>query len=1479
MAGIGTAAIQVGMDFEAGMSNVAAISGATGEDLEALTEKAKEMGSKTKFSATESAEAFEYMAMAGWKTDDMLNSIEGIMNLAAASGENLASTSDIVTDAMTAFGMSADGTTKILKDGLTKEVSNATHFADVLAAASSNANTNVGMMGETFKYVAPVAGALGFSVEDTAVAIGLMANSGIKAGQAGTSLRAIMSRLAKPTDEVQAAMDALGVSITNSDGSMKSLNEIMLDLRKGFDGLSESEKAQMAASLGGQEAMSGLLAIVNASDEDFEKLTSAINDCDGAAADMAATMQDNLAGQITILKSGLEGLGLSIYESIEEPMKNAAKEAINMVDQLQQAYKENGLQGMVDAVGTVMAQMVQKVADAAPQFIDTAVDLITGFCDSIKNAPGIGESGAKLITSLVTALLECTEQLWTTAITLVGKLAEGLASGAPQMVDSAIECISGIVNTAIEWAPTILDAGIQIAGALIEGIASSLPDIFDTGIELLNNLSQGIQNKLPDLIPLAMDALMNFSGTLRENVGELVDAGLNLIMTLAQALIDNIPVFIETVPTIITNLAGIINDNAPKLLESGIELIVKLAAGLIQAIPTLVENIPQIIEAIVSAFTAFNWLSLGKDIITFIKNGIESLATSIPTALKEIGQTAKDWFSLINWKTLGSDLIDLIKIGIESLLTAIPTTLKDIGTTAVTWFKEIDWLDLGTNLIKGIIAGITGALDGVWTAIGDLCSGILDAFKGFFGIHSPSTVMQEQADFLVQGVIQGLQNLPGLAAEIFGEMLDNVIQWGQDMLDNAKEAASNTLESVTGFFSELPGNVGEHLSTTLSNVISWGSDVLENAKTAASDTLTNVTGFFSELPGNLQEHFSSALDNAIEWGANTLENARTAASDTLTDVTSFFSQMPGNIEEHLSTALDNATTWGNQTLENSRQAASDTLTSVTDLFSQMPGNVQNHLTTTLNNVNTWGSDTLSNAKQAASDTLSNVVSFYSQMPGKIQSQLTSAQNNIKNFCSNMVSNMKTNASNALNGCMSYINQLPGKVKTQLNNVLSNVKSWGSNAVSNFKTIGKNVIQGLINGISSMVSKLYTSIKNALAGLVDKAKKALGINSPSKVFADEVGKWIPGGIEQGIDAGMPSVNADMTAQAGGLVDNAIAALGSMPEKFSEILSAIGEKMAVWGIDVQDTAGEASDGVMGSLSSTFAQMPDVVQEHLDATLEHIKNWSSQTKTDCISGIISLPEEMGVILEEAGNKAKELGSTMTTEFKRMGDDSIQSMIDGIQNKTSELYDCIRNVLSELVEEAKESLEINSPSAVFADQIGQWIPSGIEEGIRLEMPELLNSLKAQSDSLVETVIDGLAAMPERSTSLLRETLDKAIEWGSDIIAKGKELARDLENGFNGEMPRLSSDFKSQVDALIRKMHATVKAEAEKIEIKNNVTETYKIQQENGNSFKENKTEVTIDGTIHTHVDLDGEEIAEVTTPFTDRNLGRKYTQAARGV
>lgn len=308
-AGAGIAdTVQTYADFEAAMSEVKAISGATAEEFTQLTEKANQMGAVTKFTASESAEAFKYMAQAGWNVNEMMDGIDGLMSLAAASGEDLGTTSDIVTDALTAFGMAAKDSGR---------------FADVMAMAANATNTDVAKMGDTFKYVAPVAGALGYSIEDTAVAIGLMANNGIKASQAGTSLRSLLTNLTHPVGQAADAVEELGISITKADGSVKPLSQTLQELRSKFGALSEAERAQYAAMLAGQEGMSGLLAIVNASDQDFADLTEQINNSSGAAQEMADIMMDNLAGKFELFTGALDSMKMSLGEKFKPYLMEA----------------------------------------------------------------------------------------------------------------------------------------------------------------------------------------------------------------------------------------------------------------------------------------------------------------------------------------------------------------------------------------------------------------------------------------------------------------------------------------------------------------------------------------------------------------------------------------------------------------------------------------------------------------------------------------------------------------------------------------------------------------------------------------------------------------------------------------------------------------------------------------------------------------------------------------------------------------------------------------------------------------------------------------------------------------------------------------------------------------------------------------------------------------------------------------------------
>lgn len=439
-------------DFEAAMSQVQAVSGATSAELEQLTQKAKEMGATTKFTATESAEAFNYMAMAGWKTEDMISGIEGILNLAAASGADLATTSDIVTDALTAFSLKA---------------SDAGHFSDVLAAASSNANTNVTMMGETFKYAGTMAGSLGYSIEDVALATGLMANAGIKSTMAGTALNSIMTRLATDAGASSKSLGALGVmteelgvEFYDAEGNARPLGDVLKELRAATSDLNDEEKSYYANKIAGMEAQKGLLAILNASEEDYNKLAKAINNADGAAAGMSETMLNNLQGSLTLLQSAVDGAKIRLGERIAPYVREVA----------------DWLTGMMPGVNDAIDEMMDFV-DVKIEALRKKIGTMTDSADW-ENADFFG----KVKIAWDTIIAEPFSDWWE-------------SSGKAMMAEKAASIGQGI-GSAISTGIMAL-FGLDVAGALDDGasIGAAFGKGFVDGLDV-----SGIKEKLLDVI-------------------------------------------------------------------------------------------------------------------------------------------------------------------------------------------------------------------------------------------------------------------------------------------------------------------------------------------------------------------------------------------------------------------------------------------------------------------------------------------------------------------------------------------------------------------------------------------------------------------------------------------------------------------------------------------------------------------------------------------------------------------------------------------------------------------------------------------------------------------------------------------------------------------------------------------------------------------------------------------------------------------
>ena len=476
---LGTVAVKTGADFDSAMSKVAAVSGATGDDLQALRDKAREMGSQTKFSASEAAEAMNYMAMAGWKTEDMLSGIEGIMNLAATSGEDLATTSDIVTDALTAFGLTA---------------ADSAHFADVLAAASSNANTNVSMMGETFKYAAPVAGSLGFSVEDTAEAIGLMANAGIKSTQAGTSLRSIMTALAGEVKFCGESIGEVEIQTTNADGSMRELSDILADCRIAFAGLSESEQASAAQALVGKNAMSGFLALMNAAPADIDKLSGAISNCDGTSLSMAETMQDNLAGQLTIQKSQLEELAISFSDILMPAIRSIVSHIQRLVDKLNQLDPQTKetivkIALVAAALGPMLIVLGKTISGVGSVFslvskAPAAIGAVKGGITAVTGALGVSMGTILAVVAAIAALVAAFMHLWKTNenfknnILGIWEQIKSTFSGLTQGITDRINALGFNFESFTDMLKAAWDALCNLLAPVFEGVFQNIANIF-----------------------------------------------------------------------------------------------------------------------------------------------------------------------------------------------------------------------------------------------------------------------------------------------------------------------------------------------------------------------------------------------------------------------------------------------------------------------------------------------------------------------------------------------------------------------------------------------------------------------------------------------------------------------------------------------------------------------------------------------------------------------------------------------------------------------------------------------------------------------------------------------------------------------------------------------------------------------------------------------------------------------------------------
>lgn len=846
--GVGVAAVKTAADFDSAMSQVAAVSGATGKDFDALRSKAREMGSKTKFSATEAAEAMNYMAMAGWKTEDMLGGIEGVMNLAAASGEDLATTSDIVTDALTAFGLSA-------KDS--------GHFADILAAASSNANTNVSMMGETFKYCAPIAGALGFSAEDTAEAIGLMANAGIKSSQAGTALRTIMNNLAGDVKISGKAIGDVTIATTNADGSMRDLSDILADCRSAFGNLTESEKAQAAESLVGKNAMSGFLALMNAGEGDIEKLSSAIDNCDGSAEKMAMTMQDNLAGQLTILKSQLQELAISFGDILMPAIRSIVSKLQGFVDKLN--GMDEGTKRTVVTIALLVASIgplliiigttISKIGVAMQGFVKLA-NGVSKLKVAIQGGTGVlGKLGAALggvsapvlaVVAVIAVLVAAFVHLWRTnegfrdAIIGTWNRIKDTISGFCQGIVDRLNALGFQFTDIVDVLKTVWDGFCQILAPIFEGVFNHIANILSTvtgvitgildvfiGIftgnwsqawtgvkEIFSSIWNGISSFFTNILNVikgVADVVLGWFGTswneVWTNIKTFFEGIWNGIVSFFTGIWEIIKNVVQTgimlIGSILEAAVDIITLPFRFIWENCKEIIIAVWDAIKSKVTTVINAVASVISTVMNAIkTVFTtvWNAI-KTVVTTVVNAIKSVVTTVFNAIKSIATTV--WNAV---KTAVTTPVNAIKSTVTSVFNSVKSTVTSIfnGIKSTT-----------TSVWNGIKSAITTPIEAAKNKV----KGVVDAIKGFFSGMKISLPHIKLPHFRVSGKLSiAPPSVPHLSIDWYkeGGIMTSPTIFGMNgsSLMAGGEAGAEAILPLAGFYKQLEAMISNHLNTS-----------------------------------------------------------------------------------------------------------------------------------------------------------------------------------------------------------------------------------------------------------------------------------------------------------------------------------------------------------------------------------------------------------------------------------------------------------------------------------------------------------------------------------------------------------------------------------------------------------------------------------------------------------------------------------------
>lgn len=699
---MGVAAINTGREFEGAMSQVAAtmlIDKTTAEGqkaFETLENAARECGASTAFSATEAAEALNYLALAGYDADKAATALPTVLKLAGAGAMDLAAASDMVTDSMSALGIEATE-------------ANLTRFSDQLAQTASKANTSVAQLGEAILTVGGTAKGLAGGTTELNTALGILADNGLKGAEGGTHLRNIILSLQNPTDKAAGALKGLGVDVYDAQGNMRGLNDVFKDLQGAMDGMSNAQKDNVLSTLFNKTDLTAANAMLANCTDRFDELSAAVENSAGACENMYAIQLDNLNGDIDILKSGLSDLGISIYKDLNGPLREMTQLATSMVGELSEAYKSGGMEGMVGAVGGCMAEVVNTIADYAPQVVSMGVDLLENFISGITdNSGALATAASEVITVFVEGLFTLVPQVILAGIDILTQFVQSMTAQLPQLISTGTQAIVNFVNGIIQRLPEVISTALTLVQTLVNSIGQNAPMLISAAIQLIGNLVLGIASMLPQLLQMGIQLILSLVQGIISNLPQILQMGVQIIISLVSGITQMLPMIIQGgIQLIISLIQGIIA-NLGNIVQAAVQIVITLATGLIQAIPQLIAAIPQLVGAIIDTILSTNWLDVGIQIIKGLIDGILSTGKSLWNAIKSLFTGGE--VDIPDTSSQSAAVVNSYASGINSNAGTVTAAANSMATNAFSSMDTSGATAAGTQAGAAFSTGLTDSM-------------------------------------------------------------------------------------------------------------------------------------------------------------------------------------------------------------------------------------------------------------------------------------------------------------------------------------------------------------------------------------------------------------------------------------------------------------------------------------------------------------------------------------------------------------------------------------------------------------------------------------------------------------------------------------------------------------------------------------------------------------------------------------------------